>query len=174
MVYSMETTIKQVAARFLVFTQPIFYVGKNGLHQCVSEKIAVKKDMQLLWKTQKIMVKITLYFCRVYEFATVSVGSWCCGTDVGATRCIKKLLATVLLYSVSETLPPFGISKTIRWLSRTFSLVITKGGSWEPSSGSLPNEKNGDHAPRIKILKTSLISAKRQKNCGCRGAEPPE
>ena len=95
------------------------------------------------------MVKITLYFCRVYEFATVSVGSWCCGTDVGATRCIKKLLATVLLYSVSETQPPFGISKTIRWLSRTFSLVITKGGSWEPSSGSLPNEKNGDHAPRI-------------------------
>ena len=67
------------------------------------------------------MVKITLYFCRIYEFAAVSVGSWCCGTVVGATRCIKKLLATVLLYSVSETLPPFGISKTIRWVSRTFS-----------------------------------------------------
>ena len=93
------------------------------------------------------MVKITLYFCRVYEFATVSVGSWCCGTDVGATRCIKKLLATVLLYSVSETQPPFGISKTIRWLSRTFSLVITTGDSWKPSSGSLPNEKTGVMPP---------------------------
>ena len=63
------------------------------------------------------MVKITLYFCRVYEFATVSVGSWCCGTDVGATRCIKKLLATVLLYSVSETLSPF-------WHQQNHSVVL--------------------------------------------------
>ena len=120
------------------------------------------------------MVKITLYFCRVYEFATVSVGSWCCGTDVGATRCIKKLLATVLLYSVSETLPPFGISKTIRWLSRTFSLVITTGDSWKSSSGSLPKEKKRGLSPPNKNNKNKSYFNKTTKKRGVQGAQPPE
>ena len=56
---SLEATNALIVARFSVFTQPIFYLVKNGLHQCVPENFPVKNNMLFSWKTKKIMVKRT-------------------------------------------------------------------------------------------------------------------
>ena len=50
----------------------------------------------------------------------------------------QKLMFIVAVWNTM----PFGISKATRRLSRTFSLVITTGGSWEPSSGSYDAERH--------------------------------
>ena len=59
---SLEATNALIVARFSVFTLLIFYLVKNGLHQCVPENFPVKNNMLLSWKTKKSMVKMTSYF----------------------------------------------------------------------------------------------------------------
>ena len=50
---------------FSLFSQPIFYLVKNGLHQCVPEIFPVKNDMLFSWKTKKIMVKMNC-MCSIW------------------------------------------------------------------------------------------------------------
>ena len=40
-----KSTNTHIVAMFSVFTQSIFYLVKNGLHQCVPENFSVKNDM---------------------------------------------------------------------------------------------------------------------------------
>ena len=42
---SLEATNALIVARFSVFTQPNFYLVKNGLCQCVPENFPVKINM---------------------------------------------------------------------------------------------------------------------------------
>ena len=53
-----NSTNSHILVIFSQFSQPIFYLVKNGLHQCVPENFPVKNDMLFLWKTKKIMVKM--------------------------------------------------------------------------------------------------------------------
>ena len=59
---SFEAKNLLIVAMFSVFTQPIFYLVKNGLHQCVPEKFPVKNNMLFSWKTKEIMMKTSKYY----------------------------------------------------------------------------------------------------------------
>ena len=129
--------------------------------------------MLFSWKTKKIMVKRTSY-SRIWRSLYILWVIQCkmvvlvCVSD--ATKklvFLYKLRKPKFVLAVRNT-TLFGISKAIRWLSRTFSLVITKGGSWEPSEwkkrGLSPPNKNNKNKSYFSQIK---------KNGGCGGRSPP-
>ena len=115
---------------YLYFQLPILYAR---ISRMVNSKLKIKSQKRptLLYSVpfeRLIQARPTRLVC---------IGAWCLGV---VSRPAK--IANQCLYLLGVQKTTFGINKATRWLFRNSSLVITTGGSWEPSSGSYDAERH--------------------------------